>query len=49
MSKDKKILKKAHEARIFLRVHGFLPDRENQRIRERIDKQIIKNSKSKSR
>jgi hypothetical protein len=42
MSKDKKILKRAHESRVFLRIHGFLPDRENERIAWRIDKQILK-------
>ena len=42
MSKGDKILKKAHEARAFLRIHGFLPDKENERVAWRIDKEILK-------
>lgn len=49
MSKDKKILKKAHEARVFLRIHGFLPDGENERIRARIEKEILKHPVSKTK
>jgi hypothetical protein len=45
MSKEKEILKRAHEARQFLRIHGFLPDKENERIAWRIDKQILKHQK----
>ena len=47
MSKNNKILKKAHEARQFLRIHGFLPDKENERVAWRIDKEIIKNHRKK--
>lgn len=49
--RDKKelILKKAHEARSFLRIHGFLPDKENERIAWRIDKEVLKLSSQKTK
>ena len=38
MDKEKLIHRRAVEAKVFLRVHGFLPDTENDKIQKRIDK-----------
>lgn len=38
MDKYQAIFNRAAEARIFLHVHGFLPDSENDKIWKRIDK-----------
>jgi hypothetical protein len=38
MDKHQAIFNKAAECRIFLRVHGFLSDRENDKVWKRIDK-----------
>lgn len=38
MGKEQKIFDKAAECRIFLRVHGFITDLENDKIWIRIDK-----------
>lgn len=49
MDADKLIGRRAAEARIFLHVHGFLSESENDKVRERIEKYRKQLDKSKKK